>query len=767
MFRFKGKNNPNPVKPKYVATTDVLVDNPVTAKRSKYYLPTIDLSMFTKNSCTTKNCSEHTTTALANILGVNRDKISEEVAGDAWYKRSKTLSTGGEDVWNIKSGKLNYDTLQVGDFVSLSRRGRARAEVEAPKQKDNLAKESYGSKHVAHSGIIIGKDDKGIPIIEHNISGKIYREPITKINKNGFATYKPTSIFRSKAAATSDFKDYKKFVLGQHNASQSLDIDMSYGSKIKTGVFDSYVKNRKDIVKSLNIPTYAADRIFNNLYGISAQESNVDNDLPAPTFRHKLSEAKQFIKDITPEFINQGAKFVNDVLNIEKEGSGLSSWEIEMQAANRATVNGVFHSDLYQSLLSDYKKSKLDTGVTPKSKGAFKQKEVSPTANRRFGLKDELIPIGKFKKTDAFRTTDNQVKNAFGLYVENLSKAKELYPDESEEVLHKIATLAHNAPSKAFNKNYVDFYIKGNNPNPTKFKSDYLQKVQQYKKDLTGMERFQKGGYRYKNPYDFMEYAQDALALPISYATGIEMGESLGYNEESQKRLGTIELLNNTMRFGAKHLNERRRREEEIARQRQTELDSYQNVDYDYYDSYNPHLTAKQTDMFKYGGKLNPNKSNKIIQALKPIYEHNQPLKNSSDNRDFANLFGFQPAQEVLEARNKSDIKVKPFKNSKYPKEDRSTEYRYYKYDSQSPNKYTTEISPRGYHDNPSADSYMVPTDGSITMRDVPEAMLGMSVDTGETKLMMPNEDYFFENTKMVFEKPLKKLTGKFKAKRK
>jgi hypothetical protein len=273
--------------------------------------------------------------------------------------------------------------------------------------------------------------------------------------------------------------------------------------------------------------------------------------------------------------------------------------------------------------------------------------------------------------------------------------------------------------------------------------------------------------YRYKNPYDFMEYAQDALALPISYATGIEMGESLGYNEESQKRLGTIELLNNTMRFGAKHLNERRRREEEIARQRQTELDSYQNVDYDYYDSYNPHLTAKQTDMFKYGGKLNPNKSNKIIQALKPIYEHNQPLKNSSDNRDFANLFGFQPAQEVLEARNKSDIKVKPFKNSKYPKEDRSTEYRYYKYDSQSPNKYTTEISPRGYHDNPSADSYMVPTDGSITMRDVPEAMLGMSVDTGETKLMMPNEDYFFENTKMVFEKPLKKLTGKFKAKRK
>lgn len=285
------------------------------------------------------------------------------------------------------------------------------------------------------------------------------------------------------------------------------------------------------------------------------------------------------------------------------------------------------------------------------------------------------------------------------------------------------------------------------------------------------MENFQIGGYRYKNPYDFTDRLQDVLTLPMSYSNGLEMGKALGFNEKSQERLGTLELLNNTMLYGAKHLNERRRREEEIQRMRDAEFDSYQNVDYDYYDSYNPHLSAMQTDMFKYGGQLNPNKSNKVIQALHPIYEHKQKLKNSSDRRDYTNLFGFQPVQEVLEARNKSYKKVKKFKKTNYPEPDNSTEYRYYKYHPNIKHHEKSfdniEVSPDGYFSNPNADSYVVPTDGNITMKNVPQAMLGMSMDTGETKVMMPNENYFFENTKLVFEKPLKKLTGRFKAKTK
>lgn len=45
----------------------------------------------------------------------------------------------------------------------------------------------------------------------------------------------------------------------------------------------------------------------------------------------------------------------------------------------------------------------------------------------------------------------------------------------------------------------------------------------------------------------------------------------------------------------------------------------------------------------------------------------------------------------------------------------------------------------------------------NITMQGVNQPLIGTSVQTGEVKLMLPNEEYFFENTKQVIESPTNK----------
>jgi Transglycosylase SLT domain len=52
------------------------------------------------------------------------------------------------------------------------------------------------------------------------------------------------------------------------------------------------------------------------------------------------------------------------------------------------------------------------------------------------------------------------------------------------------------------------------------------------------------------------------------------------------------------------------------------------------------------------------------------------------------------------------------------------------------------------------AQKVLVPTNGTITMKSVPFNILGISQETGETKMMFPNQEYFFNNTKNVLEIP-------------
>lgn len=56
----------------------------------------------------------------------------------------------------------------------------------------------------------------------------------------------------------------------------------------------------------------------------------------------------------------------------------------------------------------------------------------------------------------------------------------------------------------------------------------------------------------------------------------------------------------------------------------------------------------------------------------------------------------------------------------------------------------------------------IVPTNGAITMKNIPHPILGISKESGERKIMKPENEYFFNNTKTVTEIPLTKAEENF-----
>ena len=65
-------------------------------------------------------------------------------------------------------------------------------------------------------------------------------------------------------------------------------------------------------------------------------------------------------------------------------------------------------------------------------------------------------------------------------------------------------------------------------------------------------------------------------------------------------------------------------------------------------------------------------------------------------------------------------------------------------------------ISSKGMWEFPNQ-KVVVPTNGSITMKNIPHKIKATSLETGETKILLPGLEYFFDKTQNVLEVPLKK----------
>ena len=127
------------------------------------------------------------------------------------------------------------------------------------------------------------------------------------------------------------------------------------------------------------------------------------------------------------------------------------------------------------------------------------------------------------------------------------------------------------------------------------------------------------------------------------------------------------------------------------------------------------------------------------------------------DNENINDLLNIADPPHLLEMLNyMASNKDKTIKKGQLAQEGGYTEDEqrfitdYFQQGSQIP------ISSKGMYEFPNQ-RVVVPTNGSITMKNIPHKIKATSLETGETKILLPGLEYFFDKTQNVLEVPLKK----------
>jgi hypothetical protein len=237
--------------------------------------------------------------------------------------------------------------------------------------------------------------------------------------------------------------------------------------------------HRETIKKTYDITNDEFNELLNGLIGIGAQETKLSGELAGST----ASKAKIKVQDA---LVDLGlTKPIKQTLNIIKKGLNATSSTasastlpkfpglatVEMEAAILSKESGIPLDEAIQQVFARYQPKPKYTLSTPEaSKGMFRQKFQTST-DRLSGVSNDIV--------------ENSVVNGLGLMAENYNKVKKLYPNASPRQLMDLTVLMWNSPGKAANPNLVDFYLFGkNNPNPERFKFDYIDKVNRYRDDL-------------------------------------------------------------------------------------------------------------------------------------------------------------------------------------------------------------------------------------------------------------------------------------------
>jgi hypothetical protein len=133
------------------------------------------------------------------------------------------------------------------------------------------------------------------------------------------------------------------------------------------------------------------------------------------------------------------------------------------------------------------------------------------------------------------------VKSSLALAVDNYHKLKAKYPDLSEEQIIDLTTLMHNAPGKALEPRFVNYYLKNNDV-------DYIDKVKSFTPKTIG----KKSSTTKKNEeIKFEQISPEKAKSMVDYVNSLQQkkrnGGMVGINQlDAQPMKKLNQLLNFT-----------------------------------------------------------------------------------------------------------------------------------------------------------------------------------------------------------------------------
>jgi hypothetical protein len=399
---------------------------------------------------------------------------------------TKTYTGNATFLDNInKEGFYKVDNIQesgidIGDVLQYARyKGDMFSRFDGkvtPKNK----KELYPN----HAVLVVDKYDKDGEIfykIANNKGGEYF---IDKDNKKGLEDITQKELYER---AIKGYKDYRGIIVNRYDPEKAREIEdnrlkrlgvlkgeNTYAKEYQDADFDydlykrksdlqGNIKQEKDtsfeylkpvmqkaystIGKGSDIPKQTFDELLRLQIGIMGQETNYGKDLVV----------KDLIPDKSVPKVRKGVDNIKDTFGLNTE----DNWKKDYWLKNADNVKAEFNT--YEDFLKSFEKEGVDKRTqewlyynSPKSKGSFQQKELSPR--------------GVFYGLD-LESVENQFLASTSLAVDNYHVLKNKYPNLTEKELVKLTVLMHNAPSKALNERFVNYYLKNDD-------IDYVKKVE-------------------------------------------------------------------------------------------------------------------------------------------------------------------------------------------------------------------------------------------------------------------------------------------------
>lgn len=191
-----------------------------------------------------KNIEDHGGTMLFNIYNnEDFDNVTD----------ARSLKRATEK--NIRNVNMNFKDLQAGDVVGIY----------VPSSSHHIDVLDGGTTYNTHVGIVVDVED-GVPIIEHNISGRVRREKATNLTGSVYGKTAITVAARPRQGeavrGVMDFQDIKS--------------NLKYPEKYKNELMDEYVDalaSSKDLYKNI-FPTVDLNFVEKAAIAITKRETN-------------------------------------------------------------------------------------------------------------------------------------------------------------------------------------------------------------------------------------------------------------------------------------------------------------------------------------------------------------------------------------------------------------------------------------------------------------------------------------------------------------
>jgi hypothetical protein len=480
------------------------------------------------------NCINGVCSIISNISGVKFDKAQTKDT----YTGNATFADNAMDEGYYRSNP-EKEGFGTGDIFQYSRKkgsmgSRFPGEVNFKNEND---------LYPNHAVLIVNEFEKDgqkyFKIANNSGNDKVTLEDISESElmdryKKGYKTYDGGITYRydpDKVTAIKKENQEKVNVLkgsnpyaGQYSKYDSSNLSF-YNNQVdnlkmtdQLGIdknlqryADVYSTVYKDLGKGSNMPVDSFNKLILNQIGIAGQET-------------KFGELANNSKDLIPDSLLPIARRSREIYNYNFGTS--DNWKKDYWEKNAENVQKEFSS--YEDFVKSFKSEDSDYNPyrTPRSIGEFQQKDLSERGNfYNYDL-------------DSF---EGQVKSSLALAVDNYHKLKAKYPDLSEEQIIDLTTLMHNAPGKALEPRFVNYYLKNNDV-------DYIDKVKSFTPKTIG----KKSSTTKKNEeIKFEQISPEKAKSMVDYVNSLQQkkrnGGMVGINQlDAQPMKKLNQLLNFT-----------------------------------------------------------------------------------------------------------------------------------------------------------------------------------------------------------------------------